>query len=96
MAYSLSASPSLCYYPLDSQTAMLSASLKSSGWDSQRSPSVPLLNQLEKPLLNDVKHPLPYPLSAESRLGPLTEQCLVLAKHVCYLHYRGTTELDVV
>lgn len=75
---------------------MLSGRLKSSGWESQRSPSVLLLNQQEKSLLNDVKHPLPYPLSAESRLGPLIEQCLLLAKHVCFLHYRETTELAVV
>lgn len=75
---------------------MLSARLKSSGWESQRSPSVLLLNQQEKSLLNDVKHPLPYPLSTESRLGLLIEQCLVLAKHICFLHYRETTELAVV
>lgn len=74
---------------------MLSVRLKSSGWESQRSPSVPLLNQLEKSLLNDVKHPLPYPLSAGSSLGPLTQKCLVLGRHKCYLYYRGTTELAV-
>lgn len=83
--YSLSSSPSLHYYPLDPQNAMLFVRLKSSGWESQRSPSVPLLNQLEKSLLNDVKHPLPYPLCAESSLGSLVQQCLMLGKHLYFL-----------
>lgn len=73
--------PSLPHYPLDPQNATLSIRLKSSGWESQRSPSVPLLNQLEKSLLNDVKHPLPCPSSAESSLGSLVQRCLVLGKH---------------
>lgn len=96
MEYSLSCRPLLHYYPLDPQNAMLSVRLKSSGWESQWSPSVPLLNQLEKSLLNDVEHPLPHPLSAESSLGSLVQQCLVLGKHVCFVQCRGTTELVIV
>lgn len=94
--YSLSCSPLLHYYPLDPQNAMLSVRLKSSGWESQWSPSVPLLNQLEKSLLNDVEHPLPHPLSAESSLGSLVQQCLVLGKHICFVRCRGTKELVIV
>lgn len=96
MEYSLSCSPLLHYYPLDPQNAMLSVRLKSSGWESQWSPSVPLLNQLEKSLLNDVEHPLPHPLSAESSLGSLVQQCLVLGKHICFVRCRGTKELVIV